>query len=99
PKANGAGFHSEISTASATAASMRPMLALSGAALHCGPCHVGRGTTLELFLDGAVEVEAQRGGLGSRHPEMGGQRVVAVADAFHADVGNPQDALVVLDQL
>src|SRR4029453_3586309 len=76
PRANGAGFHSEISTGSARAVSLRAMLALSGAALHC---HQGRAPAL--FLCPAVEVESNRRGIAPGHPEMGGQRVVAVADA------------------
>src|SRR5947208_12482781 len=94
PRANGAGFHSEISTGSARAVSMPRMLALSGAALHCR-----QGAALELFLDRAVEVEAHRRGVAPRHPEVGGQRVVAVADALDADVGDPQHPLVALGEL
>src|ERR1044072_4512677 len=87
PRANGAGFHAEISTGSATAASMPVMLALSGAALHCRPCHVAERSALELFLDRAVEVETQRRRVAPGSPEMGSQRVVIVADALDADVG------------
>src|SRR4030095_5416005 len=94
PRANGAGFQSEISTGSATAASMPPMLALSGAALHCR-----QRPALELLLDGAIEVEAQGRRIAARDPEMGGQRVMAVIDALDADVGDPQHPLVALGQL
>src|ERR1044072_6163630 len=94
PRANGAGFHSEISTGSARAVSMRAMLALSGAALHCGPCHGSRGAALELFLDRRVEVEAPRGAVAPGAPEMGAQGVVGIADALDPDVGAPQHPLV-----
>src|SRR5262245_26312565 len=76
PKVNGAGFHSEISTGSATVASMWQMLALSDAALHRR-----QGPSLELFLDGAVEVEAHGRGIAPGRPDVGGEDVIAVADA------------------
>src|SRR5262245_12216293 len=83
----GAGLQPAISTGSLAELSMSPMLALSGPALHRRRSGHG-GVALELFLDGAVEVEAHPRLVGPLDPDVRRQRVVSVADAFHAEAGD-----------
>src|SRR5216683_516891 len=99
-RSNGAGFQSEISTGSlaVTVVSMAAMLALSGAALHCGGSGLG-GPSLELLLHCAIEVVFYRPLIPPIDPDVGGQCVVAVADRLDADVVHPDYAFVALDQV
>src|SRR5262245_6440719 len=89
PKANGAGLHAEISTGRVAAASMATMLSLSRA-----PLHRGQRAAIELLLGASVQVKAHRRRICARHPEMGGQGVVAVAHRLDAEIAQPQHALV-----
>src|SRR5262245_5313334 len=97
-RSKGAGFQPAISTGSLADVSMAPMLSLSGAPLHRCRGRLGS-TALELFLDDAVQVEAHRHLVRPLDPDVRRQRVVAVADALHADTRVTQHAPVALDDL